>query len=435
MKRFVRDTTLIVALLGTMMATYGQVEVEQTHQDEDTPFSFDAMSFATAGSPVSRLDVYVQVPYENLSFVKKDERYYASYETTIDLFDSSGSLVSEKVWTEDIAANTFDESVSSRAYNLTQRVFELAAGRYSIVVIFRDNETKQAKRVLKQLLITDYSNQAFSLSDIMLISRLSLSADKKVIVPNVTANVGDLPEPFDILFEAYGGAEGDSVRFVATVYDPKLESKLEVDTTAILRTHRTQVFMRMDGSKLGLGDYKLVVRAFPSRIAGGQEGASLASTNRFFSVRWRGIPRGVKNLDLATDQLQYIAKEGELGYIKDANTAEEKQSRFLEFWKKRDPNPNTPRNEKMEDYYAKVEYANKHFKHYMEGWRTDMGMVYIIFGAPNNVDRHPFDIDSKPYEVWSYYELNHQFIFVDQTGFGDYRLITPIWEVWQRPRD
>jgi GWxTD domain-containing protein len=107
----------------------------------------------------------------------------------------------------------------------------------------------------------------------------------------------------------------------------------------------------------------------------------------------------------------------------------------MEFWKARDPNPNTPRNEKMEEHYARVEFANKHFKHYLDGWRTDMGMVYIIFGPPNNVERHPFDIDAKPYEIWSYYELNHQFIFVDQTGFGDYRLTTPIWDVWQRPRN
>jgi hypothetical protein len=82
----------------------------------------------------------------------------------------------------------------------------------------------------------------------------------------------------------------------------------------------------------------------------------------------------------------------------------------------------------MEQYYARVEYANKHFSHFQEGWRTDMGMVYITFGPPNNVERHPFDIDSKPYEIWAYYDLNYQFVFVDQTGFGDYRLITPIWE-------
>ena len=113
-------------------------------------------------------------------------------------------------------------------------------------------------------------------------------------------------------------------------------------------------------------------------------------------------------------------------------TPEEKQEKLLEFWKKRDPNPNTARNERMEDYYQRVEYANNKFTHYIEGWRTDMGMVYIMFGPPSDVSRHPFEVDSKPYEVWRYYDLNYDFVFVDQSGFGDYRLTTPIWEVWQR---
>jgi GWxTD domain-containing protein len=143
----------------------------------------------------------------------------------------------------------------------------------------------------------------------------------------------------------------------------------------------------------------------------------------------------VNDIDLAIDQLRYIAKDSEISSLKEAKTPEEKQAKFIEFWKKRDPNPNTPRNERMEEYYSRVEYANKHFKHYIEGWRTDMGMVFIIFGPPNDVSRHPFEIDSKPYEIWRYYGMNYDFVFVDETGFGDYRLTSPLWEVWQRPRD
>ena len=38
----------------------------------------------------------------------------------------------------------------------------------------------------------------------------------------------------------------------------------------------------------------------------------------------------------------------------------------------------------------------------------------------------------KPYEIWRYYNISYEFVFVDDTGFGDYRLITPVWEAWQR---
>lgn len=429
-------TVGVILLALTGQAGLAQVEVaEKLEEEQFAPFSVDAISFAVASSGRSRLDVYVQIPYETLSFVKQPDRYYASYELSIDILDSAGSLANEKVWTEEIQAATFDQSVSSEAYSLVQRIFELQPGRYSIIVTMRDNETKTPRRVAKELLVSNYQTQPFMLSDIMLVSKLSISGERRVIVPNVSSNVGNIPGPLYLFFEAYGGQKSDTVRFVATVYNEKNDPQFEVDTSDVLQGARSQVFMKIDSNRLALGNYKLIIRAFPAHIRPGKDQTPLASTNRLFIVRWQGMPRGVKDLDMAIEQLQYIARDNEVSYMKDASTTEEKQKRFLEFWKKRDPNPNTPRNEKMEQYYAKVEYANKHFKHYTEGWRTDMGMVYIIFGAPNNVDRHPFDIDAKPYEVWSYYELNHQFVFVDQTGFGDYRLITPIWEVWQRPKD
>ena len=36
--------------------------------------------------------------------------------------------------------------------------------------------------------------------------------------------------------------------------------------------------------------------------------------------------------------------------------------------------------------------------------------------------------NTKPYEIWEFYNDNRQFIFVDDTGFGDYKLMTPIWD-------
>ena len=38
-------------------------------------------------------------------------------------------------------------------------------------------------------------------------------------------------------------------------------------------------------------------------------------------------------------------------------------------------------------YYSRVQRANELFTSYKEGWKTDMGMIYIIFGPPNKVFR------------------------------------------------
>lgn len=58
---------------------------------------------------------------------------------------------------------------------------------------------------------------------------------------------------------------------------------------------------------------------------------------------------------------------------------------------------NTERAKKlMRNYFRRVELANLYFTSYKEGWKTDRGMIYIIFGLPNEVYKF-FDR-----EVWKY---------------------------------
>ena len=37
-----------------------------------------------------------------------------------------------------------------------------------------------------------------------------------------------------------------------------------------------------------------------------------------------------------------------------------------------------------------------------DGYRTDRGRVYLIYGEPDQIDRFPSETNMKPYEVWYY---------------------------------
>lgn len=50
----------------------------------------------------------------------------------------------------------------------------------------------------------------------------------------------------------------------------------------------------------------------------------------------------------------------------------------------------------IKTYYHRIEDANRLFTTYKEGWKTDKGMVYIVLGPPNKVQR------SRDREVWMY---------------------------------
>jgi GWxTD domain-containing protein len=50
----------------------------------------------------------------------------------------------------------------------------------------------------------------------------------------------------------------------------------------------------------------------------------------------------------------------------------------------------------MRSYFRRVELANQYFTSYKEGWKTDRGMIYIIFGLPDEVYKFA------DREVWNY---------------------------------
>lgn len=50
----------------------------------------------------------------------------------------------------------------------------------------------------------------------------------------------------------------------------------------------------------------------------------------------------------------------------------------------------------IKTYYSRVADANKNFTTYKEGWKTDRGMIYIVFGPPKNY------FIGKSEEIWFY---------------------------------
>jgi GWxTD domain-containing protein len=130
-----------------------------------------------------------------------------------------------------------------------------------------------------------------------------------------------------------------------------------------------------------------------------------------------------RDLDQAVAILTYVAKSSEIDQFVKADENDRKRL-WEEFWKERDPTPGTPRNEYQEEYLRRFRYANDKFGVPLtEGWRTDRGRIYILFGEPDQIDSYPFEEDRRPTEVWHYYGQARRFVFVDETGFGDYVLV------------
>jgi len=67
----------------------------------------------------------------------------------------------------------------------------------------------------------------------------------------------------------------------------------------------------------------------------------------------------------------------------------------------------------MRSYFRRVELANKYFTSYKHGWKTDRGMIYLIFGLPDEVSLNDGT------ETWFYKTSRTRFTFVKRGSVYD----------------
>ncbi|MFZ0391310.1 MAG: GWxTD domain-containing protein, partial [Calditrichia bacterium] len=130
-------------------------------------------------------------------------------------------------------------------------------------------------------------------------------------------------------------------------------------------------------------------------------------------------------IDREFNYARYIASPEEIKIYEQLGLQGKRQF-MQDFWKRKQQHVQNSGIDIKEDYLRRVEFANQNFGTLRrEGWQTDRGRVLLTYGKPNDIEFYRMEIDRKPYQVWSYYNLEggSDFIFADLEGFGEMQLI------------
>jgi len=419
MKKF-NKIFMAIFILAISIEIHAQVtsRLRGTQQKREK-FYVGILDFSTGQQDSTLVNVFLQVPYNEVQFYKTGSEFTASYSISIAIMDDDQeNLISEKLWDEKIVSSNFNETASRKNFNISLKSFTLKPDDYFVRITIDDNNSKNNYVIEREIEVREFSDK-LDLSDVMLVANQTRVGKDTKFVPNVSRNIfaGKTGVPF--YYEIYSAEKG-SGRVIYSITDIKDKVVFKDTTMVELNKGKTSVFYTAMDTTLSLGTYTISIDA--KNLSDDESGEI---TGKFVS-RWAGVPSNVTDLDLAVEQLVYIATPSQLDYIEDAPNREEKIKRFSKFWKQRDPNPGNEENQAFDEYYRRIGFANDNFTHYVDGWKTDMGMVYVVLGPPDNIEHHPFDADQKPYQVWQYYSYNSAFTFLDTTGFGDYRLTNPL---------
>jgi GWxTD domain-containing protein len=410
------------------------------------------------------VEVYYSIRQSDLIFLRDDkDEYHAEALVQMKVFRND-SLWSSQAWRVPSAVS--DTSQIRSSSNIVDVVrYAAPAGAYRLVVNVQDSkEPSISDSAVVHLKLPEWSSSRITLSDIELAASITKAAADKNnvfykntydVVPNPGAIYGRGVSSLFYYVEAYNlnsGQIGDKFKTVCLISESEARTaKAGFSRTQIKsRAKETSVEVgAMNIDSLQTGSYYLhygildtagnwlvsTAKKFfiynPASTTGRSEPIA-SPEGRFLQSLWATMEED--EVDREIGYIRYLLHKEDAGFLKSLQTVEAKRKFLFHFWEKRDSIPSTAINEYRDGYLQRVGEANDRFKALRrEGWRTDRGRVYLIYGNPQHVERFQSTTATKPYEIWSYYGIEGgvDFIFADLVGFKDYSLLhsTKIGEI------
>ena len=253
------------------------------------------------------------------------------------------------------------------------------------------------------------------LSSLVPVHQAATRVDRSAIPELVVNPSATMPYGMDALrlyVEAYGLSQDESVVFRAVPREAGQEDPWRDSVSLGPGGQLRGLVMLVDTERLPLGE--LFVEAFISGTSDTVRTTALVT----FSELW-----AIAHFDETLSILRYLGTEQALREMQDA-APEDRLPLWRNFWRATDPDPLTPTNEALDLYFQRVQQANDEFRERdTPGWLTDRGEVFITIGAPDEIWDSSSDLEGGGrYIRWTYIGARTTLEFVDETGYGRFRL-------------
>jgi len=404
-------TVLAAAVLAAQNARASDFHDASPARNVERPhFSFDAGAIWEGDS--AWVAVEIAVPYRELMFRANDHGYGASFDLIVALFDG-GRQITGDLWHETIQVPTYaDTRAAGNAY---QRVVQLPAyaGDLRVAVTVSEQDSGNEGFLAQDVTVPDPTREDLIVGKIWFGRCIADSAGNRTALPReplVSRKFGSASGQVCVWSLIYGrkAVEDEPLRIRWEVLNDRNDVMAHDSLPPVSRSAGIPVEFQLPIARLWLGGYEIRLTA--------TSGKTTATRTVDFDMDETTVSLEANPAE-SIALVKYIAKADEIRKLEDAKP-EDRQKVWDEFWERRDPGF-------KEEFFARVRYANEHFSSLGPGWKSDRGMIYITYGAPDQVEAYPHNLDGPPYEIWSYYGLRRRFVFIDYDGFGRYELYTP----------
>jgi len=433
-QRFIFITILFLSLLLSVNSLMAEKEVN---------FSMDYGRFRYDSSSVY-LEVYYVVYPCDIEFQQSATGYEASCALDFSLLNAENDsvLAQDRIpvtFSKDQVSSS-DEDISTGQMGVVKLV--IPSGKYHLRMASPSDTVKE------EISVSSFSGNKIAMSDLQICSNIITRFEDQEhpfykntmkVIPNPSGIFGvERPllyyylEIYNIKTNNVPGEANLKIQAVVADSDGNIRHKKDY-----LRPHSNESLVErgmFNVSKLETGLYTFIFAAVDS-----VENVSVYRRRNFYvhnpnivvvkpedELERKFMDEfavfNEKEVDKLFEQAAYLATSSEKKVYKVLNSLESKKQFLARFWAEREKAQEGWKNE----YYQRVDEADQKFSQGgVEGWFTDMGRVYIIYGPPDEYERNPVNPNENPFEIWHYLELEGgvEFDFVDINGFGIFQLV------------
>ncbi|MBE2219111.1 MAG: GWxTD domain-containing protein [Ignavibacteria bacterium] len=432
--------------------------VSSIHSQDNLTFDFDYAIFRDESSKVF-LEFYYSFTADELLFKKEAAGYEAGGKLELEVVNKS---LAKTVVLKDfrIPVTLNDTSGANKDFKLTGQLnILLDPGTYVIKMKASDfNNPSKSRSAEEEVLLKPFVSNELNLSTIQLGTAIVKSADENNIfykntlevTPNPSGLFGKNLSKLYYYLELYGlskeklgdnytvaftiaNSDGSEIKNTSKKYEVKSESKVEYGS--------------IDVSELGSNKYLLFVKLMDSKDA------ELFRSFKYFYIFNDDVNSNNQSLtDIENEYLLseypkmaekqvddefkkaiYLMSDKQKEQYEALSDLDQKRMYMFKYWK--GIAPYIPKKE----YFSRIDFANKNFKSdFREGWKTDRGRVYAIYGKYSEIERFPYEGSTRAYEIWTYNNIQGGaiFVFIDNSsGYGDYILAHSTAQNEQRDDD
>lgn len=389
----------------------------------------DYGNYFTSDISHTTVELYLSFANTDLKFIKTDSNYIAEAEIVMVLYDEAKNFVRELSLDQPVHEIYYNMTLSKNTGNYSIFRVMLKPGGYQLHLYFTDKTSNQTIKIEEEITVRSIENQSLCLSDIQIANIIEASEEKSKFVKHGKKIISNTDRTFnanylyaEFYFEIYNlkvhqNNESNSFTFCYQILDADNNLVTESSNRFSKPDSTSAINFSVPTRLMENGRYQLTIQVIDN-----DSRMTAAGNTTFFIDKTMTIDK-ISEEDEMLDILKNVTNRREISKIRKVTGLRRKQA-LANFWRSMDPSPATPENEFMIEFYTRLNYVNKAFSLTdQKGWKTDRGKIFLRYGSPDKISRSDDNEQWERTEVWHYFDKNSKFIFIDQFGYGDYKLV------------